>query len=272
MPVQVTPVIFLLNVGAALGMISMFLIFRAHLRLQDKLHGKIITRTDILIICSSVVLTSLFLLWSLGGSIAAYFGSYALFEQDLPPTYLSLLKIEILTDLTQKLIGFLVLSLSSFQNSYVGDKEVLLPWGKSCMAIGFIQTFLSLILINTFHGSNAWLLFYVLSAVIDGLLVCLGILSCILMRKDTNEKGISGYLPKRVSTWNTTVCLKIIIASLLDLFSKTFLVYIDLHRKSVFSLLIDLSCLSKSLSTLLLIHTAYSARIPLTKPYTTGTQ
>ncbi|KAI5186382.1 hypothetical protein NEHOM01_1436 [Nematocida homosporus] len=268
MSIRVTPVIFLLDVGAGLGLLSLFVGFSAHQRLQEKSH-RLVSKADKSGIYLAVITTSLFLLWSSGAVLGAYFGMYEIFQADLPPAYLNLLKIEALVDIFQKMLGFFILALAGFQNAYVGDKHVLVPWGKTCASLGCIQAFLFILMLVSFKGVYGWMLLYVLSAVVDGVIVLFAALSCTLLLHDKQTAGIAGYLPAKICKWNISVCLLIGLAALLDGIAKACLVALELYGRNSASLLIDMCGMLRCAATSLFVFTAYFGRIPKSKAYST---
>lgn len=269
MAIRTTPVVFLLNIGAAITMLGMFVMCSAHVRLQDKMVTRT-SRVDRANIYICVCITSLFLMWSIGGAIASYFGNYSVFLDEMPPAYKNLFKLEILIDILQKSLGFFILSVAAFQNAFIGDRDTLLPWGKVCIMIGVIQAFVFFIAQRFFEGVYGWIILFILSATFDCIVMLFSVLSFVLIRRDVNTKGMSGYLPKKMLAWNMRTCLFVFFAFILDFFAKSGFVVLEIKKQTDGSLPADLASVARGTSTLLLVHQAYLCRIPRTKAYSTN--
>ncbi|KAH9385164.1 uncharacterized protein NEMAJ01_0060 [Nematocida major] len=266
MAIVVTPFIFLLDLCAGLSMAFLFIAYSAHERLnkhpQNRLHV-----FDSANISLAVVLTSLFLLWSAGCLIGSYFGNYGVFVYPIIKSFRSLLTIEMLIDIFQKTLCFLVLAMASFQMSSLGNHEVLVPWGGVCASVGLIQGGAMGIMVVAFKGFAAWIILYAFSALISAGLCIFSVLSIAILQHNRAPNNMVGYLSNKALDWNIRSCSMILASGALDFFYKALFVLMEVGAMEKMQLLIDILSLCKSASSVLCILSVYSSRIPRDKSY-----
>ncbi|KAI5190762.1 hypothetical protein NECID01_1129 [Nematocida sp. AWRm77] len=266
MPIAVTPFIFLLNFGAGLGMCGMFLGCAAHKRMGDPAPSGV-GKLDMANISLSVVITSLFLLWSTGSLLGAYFGNYAMFQTDGSSSFETIEKTDIFVDIFQKTLQLCVLGLVSLQSTKIGNRETLIPWGKCCVAMGVLQAVLVTMLQGFFKGTLGVLLVYMFSALLDGIVGVFCILTCILISRSARTQGVRGYFAHKIATWNLRIAAGVFLACVLDFISKAFFSVAEVFGKHPPQLFVDLASLCKCGAPFLTVFMAYSSRIPKSKAY-----
>jgi len=266
MGISVTPFVYLLNLGIGASLCGMFIAAGACKRMGVKNRSRV-AQTDKVNISASVIITSLFLMWSAGSVLAAYFGEYPMFGRGMPSAYNTLQKTDIFIDIFQKFLYFSILGISAFQSERTGNEETLLPWGKCCLGMGALQFLILLISQGCFQGAVGWIIMYMLGAGFDLIVCVFSVLTAVLISKNKQTPGVKGYYPKKISLWNTQVCLGVFFSSLLDLISKSAISYMAVNSNAAIQLLIDLSMLLRGLATFTAVSLAYSAKIPPNKSY-----
>ncbi|KAI5180118.1 hypothetical protein NEOKW01_0447 [Nematocida sp. AWRm80] len=266
MPISVTPFMFLLNAGAGICFCGLFVVNEVHQRIDlgERKRVKII---DTINVSLSVVLISLFLLWSTGVLLSAYFGDYAIFQEDMPRILGHLLKLEILADITQKILGFTLLGTAAFQASSIGKIHTLVPWGKVCISLGVLQGMLYLLALVVFKGAMGWILLYITSGMISMALTLFSILTLFILKGQLSQKGISSYLPNKLINWNIRSCLQLLLSAVLDVIVKMSFVSLELHNAQNMQLVFDILSLLRTVATFLIVNAVFTLRIPSRKAY-----
>ncbi|OAG28879.1 hypothetical protein NEDG_01018 [Nematocida displodere] len=268
MSISVSPFYFLLNMGVVVGMCGMFLKYSAHERMSQK-KRTLASNVDMSIVGCSVVITSLFVVWSGGGLLASYFGNFSLFQEGGPQVLETLQKTDILIEIGQKVISFLILSLAALQSRKTGDALELNAWGKCMIGVCAILGASFFVLQTVFKGFLGVVVLYLMSSIFDVFVVIFSLLTIILIRKDLPSGKTTAYLPQKIADWNTGVCLVLVCSVMLDFASKVFFIGVEVTGRLHIPLLIDMASMVKCVSTLLLAYTGYSARIPQSKAYST---
>ncbi|KFG25788.1 uncharacterized protein NESG_01772 [Nematocida ausubeli] len=262
MSIEVTPFIFLLNMLSALTMPIIFIRYTAHERITIKP-----VRLDILDtinISVTVMLTSLYTMWSLGCLIGSYSGVYRIFMYPMGPSYNNLLVMEILIDIFMKGISLLSLSVISLQMKCT---EVLRPWGICCGIISIIQGICMCCMMVIFKGTYGWVILYMLSSILSCGIIIFSVLTGIIIRGYVGRDNVSNYMYNNISIWSMRICHMILVGSILDLMYKMGMILMEVNLLRKYQVLIDLLSLGKAVSVLVAVISAYSARIPKGKAY-----
>ncbi|KAI5190387.1 hypothetical protein NEMIN01_1011 [Nematocida minor] len=268
MAINVTPFIFLLDICSGFAMSFLFIAYSAHERINKHPTSRL-QIVDSINISLTVVLNSLFLMWSTGCLLGSYFGVYKIFMSPMGQTFQNLLTLEMIIDIVQKSMCFLVLSLASFQMAILGDHEILVPWGSTCAFIALFQGLAMWVMLTIFKGLSGWVILYVFSGMVSLSIFIFSILTSILINRNkvSGKNKIAGYLPNQAVSWNVRLCHIILASSVLDLLSKSIFVILEIGIISMNQLLIDTLLLARAVSSMATVVAVYTARIPRDKSY-----
>lgn len=267
MSVKLSPFYFLLNSGVALGMSYLFVAYKAHQRLRAPKKAVSLEGVDVACVASGVLITSLFSVWTAGGLLASYFGTYSIFRDEQLEFVTNLKKLEIVFGVVQRVSGFLVLALCGLQGSSSGDPSLLRAWSHTCCSAG---TFLGLLLLcirGSVTGSLGEVFVSVLGAVLDLVLVVFSGCAVLVLRRNVPKFGVSAYVPQKILGWNTGVCAAVAFSGTCSMLARVLLIWMELKSGDPVQLLVDVASALKCLGTFQMVLAIYQARIPYTMGY-----
>ncbi|OAG32967.1 hypothetical protein NEIG_01540 [Nematocida sp. ERTm5] len=266
MAIRVTPVIFLLDIFNSLTMPILFIYYSAHERLgvHPKNRVKIIDPVNISL---AVMLTSFYMMWSIGCLLGSYFGEYEVFMSQMSLAFENLLTMEILIDVFQKAINFLVLAMASFQMGALGHRESLIPWGSTCASIGLMQSIAMAGMLVFFKGVSGWVILYVFSGLVSLSISIFSLLTIFMIKQNKMPENISGYLSNQMIRWNVNICYMSLIAGVLDLSYKAVFVLMEINALGKNQLFSDIFSLAKTASVFITVISVYTSRVPNSKSY-----
>lgn len=267
MSVKLSPFYFLVNSGVALGLSYLFVSYKAHQRLRSPKKTVFLEGVDVVCVGLGVLITSLFSVWTAGGLLVSYFGSYSVFKDEQLEFVTNLKKLEIIFGVLQRTSGFLVLALCGFQGCTTGNPSLLRAWSLTCCTAGSFLGVLLLCLRGSVTGLLGELFICALSVVLDMVLIVFSGCAMLILRRDVPRFGVSSYVPQKILGWNTGVCATVAFSGTCSMLARILLIWMELKSGDPLQLLVDLASVLKCLGTFQMVLTIYQARIPYAMGY-----
>lgn len=283
MNVQLTPLYFLVSMLLGMGLCVEFVKRETYKRMEYRERKQPFAfwlRIDAIIIALNVVCTSIYFIWCIGGMFASYFGGFYLFSSSLASRLqLDLILVDIIVDSLLKTITVMAICLVSFQVRMIpAVKEPRARiWKKLLFVYAVARFFVPVtIFVLTKEKTPASHLLAYMYSLMESLfiMVLLGVTYVHTLRDRNRAVGdadsITNFLPRKSYGWNLSITRWLFAGIAMEFAAKLVLTLIVIYEIRIFRnspIAVDLACLLKTASTIVLLHTTYEAKIPFEKPF-----